>query len=224
MHCYACRWSCFQERSAVSEYRAIAARQRSQKLQLRAQDVHDPGRVQRVRGHAPPDAGGVDREAGGQLQRQGHFHRQSPESSASGRAHGRGQVHRQPVVGQRPQVGLAVVRGRDLVRPSGHLPLRRRFGAVRHGEVRLEREELVEPVHAFVQLQHQQVSLGLHQVRRPRSGGSRPQMVPQRLTQTFKGQRNRHGPANASRGGRHHQVYHFRRISGQFRVQNVRSA
>ena len=57
------------------------------------------------------------------------------------------------VPGQRPQMGPPPVRGSHLIRPPMHLPLRGGLGQVRHGEVRLHREEPVEPLHASVQLQ-----------------------------------------------------------------------
>lgn len=62
----------------------------------------------------------------------------------------------------------AALRVRDVSRPAADLPVRGGPSPLRHRQVRQEQQEPVEPLHASVQLQHQQVPHGLHQVRQER--------------------------------------------------------
>ena len=50
-------------------------------------------------------------------------------------------------------MGPPALRGRHLVRSTLHLPLRGGARQVRHGPLRLDREEPLEPLHASLQLQ-----------------------------------------------------------------------
>lgn len=53
---------------------------------------------------------------------------------------------------------------RDIHRPAAGVPVRGGAGALRDRQVRQDQQEPVEPLHAPVQLQHQQVPHRLHQV------------------------------------------------------------
>lgn len=79
--------------------------------------------------------------------------------SAAGGERGGRQVHREPTAGLGLQVRPATVRAGDVLRPADSLLVRGRAGETGDCQVRPEPQTPVEPLHAPLQLQHQQASL-----------------------------------------------------------------